>query len=803
VNSCLALLGLVVLGGQSTTSAQCPAAQNRVLLVGDSWTEYMWNNRNLKKVLDAFGHGDKLEYNPPSSPTDQRTAIGGMTAALYNTSGFLQRITDALAAQPSIDLVHVSLGGNDMLGNWNAGMSPAAESALFDGIVTNLGSVIQHTLDQRPNVRVVIAGYDYLNFFDTLNSGSCGAMWALLGSPSVRRFNDALALLEAKKRDLAASMGARVVYSHHLGLMQFWAGYPPWFGAFVVSPPGGPPSYSPFPGGNPDFPTHTSRLANNGTDCIHLNSQGYDELATATFTQFYASQLAFAAPTAQFRSAGGTQDGFVSTNTSGVPNATSTAALRLGENADNTFVRSIVSFDTASLPDNAVVTAARVWLTRSGGGGLNPFTQGAFSTARVDIQSGDFSGNPALEIADFSAPATAEDAGCVVGTAPTTPSLLRIDLSAVSAIHRSGRTQLRIYFPGRLSNLISDHLTFYDGDDANVTNRPLLEVDYYVPTATATLTPPPTPTPSASPSASPSQSPSASPSASPSPSPSLTPVPSSSATPTPSSTQTATHTPVPTASFSSTPTASVTATASSLPSGTDSVTPTVSPTSSATETATSTVLPTASLTPTNASSPSPTATAAPACTQPAPANLCIPGGGPRGTDCRLEVLVDAVPSFTQRGIPKSRVYCVEGDPTCDADSDPQARVCGFEIRLCINNNDPRFSACVPGTTDAFEVRQPRLTSADVDDLANLSALEERAGAGGLGLHVYRKRAPFAGGAANSTPDLCSEPLRIRVPLRRLTSGRLLSGRRRVQLRVYGSDGKLDTDSLIFLCLPPA
>lgn len=796
VLSCCCLLAVVK---PLPSLGQCPPGQNRVLLVGDSWAELMWNHRNLKRTFDAFGRADVLEYNPPSTPADQRTAISGMTAAAYNTPSFLQRVTDALAAQPSIDLVHISLGGNDFLGGWKASMTPAQEEALFNGIRDNIAGVVQHCLNQRPDIRVAIVGYDFLNFFDTGGNSSCVAMWLLMDGPSVRRLNDALTGLEAKKRDLAQSMGPRVRYVHNLGLMQFWAGYPPWFGPFFVPAPGGPPAYTPFPGGNPDFPTHTSRLADNGSDCIHLNVQGYDELALNAYNQFYAGEIAFAPSMAQFSSEGGLNEGYIYTDTSANPVGVNTSTLRLGEQADNTFTRTIVSFDTSALPDDAVVTGARLWLTRSGGTGINPFTHSAFQTPVVDVRTGSFNNQPALELADFNAPATASNSACVVGTAPTVPSLLRIDFTpaGAAAINPAGRTQVRIYFPGRLANFTADFLTFYDGDASSASNRPLLEVDYVLPTST--------PTPTATHTFSPTNTAS----------PTWTVTPTATSTSTVTPTMTATFTTSATPSFTPTVTASITPSSSPTPTTTatptwaPSATPTFTPLPSATPTpsvtATSSTTPTASPTPTPpaapTATPSPTATGTPVvdCTGPAPGNPCVPGTGLKKTNCHHEWLLTPVPPRTRRGVPKNRLVCYEGDPRCDVGSGANDGVCVFSVRLCLNQQDARLAECTPSGIEAMEIQRPFAGSVDPADIANFAALEQAAAA--FGVAIYRNGQVFHSGVVNSTRNVCGESVQLVVPLRQAIAGRWVSGRRLFQVAAYTTHGQVDTDRLALVCRP--
>jgi hypothetical protein len=95
----------------------------RVLLVGDSWAELMWFNQSLRTVFAEEGHPEILEKGDV-------TALGGTTAAEWTTPSFLQLITDELDANPTLEVVQLTLGGNDFLagqpgGGWYQGMPDA------------------------------------------------------------------------------------------------------------------------------------------------------------------------------------------------------------------------------------------------------------------------------------------------------------------------------------------------------------------------------------------------------------------------------------------------------------------------------------------------------------------------------------------------------------------------------------------------------------------------------------------------------------------------------------------------------
>ena len=253
---------------------------------------------------------------------------------------------------------------------------------------------------------------------------------------------------------------------------------------------------------------------------------------------------------------------------------------------------------------------------------------------------------------------------------------------------------------------------------------------------------------------------------------------------------------------SSGPTATPTVT--SVPADTPTLTPTVpvGPSDTPTTTPTDTLSPVPSATPTNTPPPPtviPTVTQTPAgCTDLAPTNPCVPGGGSKGTECNFEWMTSSAPQFLNHGIPLTKVYCTEGNPFCDVDPDPMNHSCTFHVRLCINNHDLRLPACTPSDVATFEVIRPKADSTDPIDVANRGTLENQAGAGlgGFGLSVP----PTPGGSANAALNLCSDDLGIVVPLAQ-RSGSFGPGHRTLRVRATTPAGKRDTDTLKLECRP--
>jgi cysteine-rich repeat protein len=189
-----------------------------------------------------------------------------------------------------------------------------------------------------------------------------------------------------------------------------------------------------------------------------------------------------------------------------------------------------------------------------------------------------------------------------------------------------------------------------------------------------------------------------------------------------------------------------------------------------------------------------------ACTDPAPTNPCIPGGGLKSTDCRVEWLVTPPPAVNSKGVPKNTVVCYEGDPRCDLDPDLTNHSCTVPVALCINNTDPRFPTCTPSFIDTFEVIAPKATSADPADTANLAVLEAQLGSAGFGTSLARHRRVVTLGTRNATPNMCGDPLGIVVP-QRSARGSFQSGTKTLTVQATATRSATDRDSLILQCRP--
>jgi len=154
--------------------------------------------------------------------------------------------------------------------------------------------------------------------------------------------------------------------------------------------------------------------------------------------------------------------------------------LLLGDNAQDKQYRAILSFGTAGIPDNAVITKVILKIKKAGVAGTNPMK--THNGLIVDIKKGKFYTLPALQINDFQAkPGKFKVGKFLKKLFPGNWYRAVLYTGAYDFINVKGRTQLRLRFLLDDNNDNgADILKLYSGN-AILANRPQLIVKYYVP----------------------------------------------------------------------------------------------------------------------------------------------------------------------------------------------------------------------------------------------------------------------------------------------------------------------------------
>jgi uncharacterized delta-60 repeat protein len=150
--------------------------------------------------------------------------------------------------------------------------------------------------------------------------------------------------------------------------------------------------------------------------------------------------------------------------------------FNVGDDQKNRQYRGILSFNTSSLPDNALVISARLEIKKQAVRGTDPML--TFGDLLLDMRNGTFGDNLALQAGDFAAPAS-------LGSLPDrfssfTESWYTADLSDTNLafINKIGMTQFRVRFSlDDNDDREADYIKFFSGNSTE-DNRPQLIITY-------------------------------------------------------------------------------------------------------------------------------------------------------------------------------------------------------------------------------------------------------------------------------------------------------------------------------------
>jgi hypothetical protein len=185
------------------------------------------------------------------------------------------------------------------------------------------------------------------------------------------------------------------------------------------------------------------------------------------------------------------EDGYAleSARNSGIGGSLNSSAttIRIGDDTSNRAYRPILSFDTSSLPDNAIIDEATISITRVGSitGSIPIGTPNmTFGELLVDVMTGPFSGSNTLQNGDWQAAASKSVASKFAWPAyiDTMTINSRLESPDLTRVNKTGRTQYRIRYEIDDDNdNKADYVSYASSNHATVAYRPKLKVKYTVP----------------------------------------------------------------------------------------------------------------------------------------------------------------------------------------------------------------------------------------------------------------------------------------------------------------------------------
>jgi hypothetical protein len=217
----------------------------------------------------------------------------------------------------------------------------------------------------------------------------------------------------------------------------------------------------------PDTASISDLSGNPLSDLPFTSGEAYEVVKSATLTLYSIPS----------------QDGWLleSSETSGLADRLNRGSplLFIGDDAANKQYLAFLSFDTAALPDNAVLTKVTLKFKHAGVSGSLPFnTHGAL---RVDIKKGSFSNNPALNLGDFKNPPSKSQLLSYNKNKPGNWYTRSFDPADFHFINLTGLSQFRLRFAKDDNNdLGPDYLRIFSGN-APAADQPKLIIEYYVP----------------------------------------------------------------------------------------------------------------------------------------------------------------------------------------------------------------------------------------------------------------------------------------------------------------------------------
>ncbi|MFT5822207.1 MAG: hypothetical protein ACI8ZM_003463 [Crocinitomix sp.] len=447
----------------STTFAsfgQCDEdVEPKVLLIGDSWAFFMNTDGTFDNVFEHWGQSNMNFFS------NALLSVNGAQAEDFLVESRMTEIENQLNSQPSIEAVHISLGGNDFLGSWNVDFTAEETEELSDETYDELFAVVDFIKSVRSDIQIVFSGYMYANFAEVIDDAApletshpFYGNWEEMGFPTFEQLNTLLNDFSDRLYD-ASVLDPQIDFVHVPGLMQYIYGQEDPLGV----DPGGTyaPFFQPLPFGDITYPSPKVAMRDYGLvrDCFHLSVDGYFKMIDFQFQKYYHK---FFMDDIYFLAEMDSNNGAISSD------GDANTDLNLGESGGVT-EKVILSFNTGDIADTVIIGAS-VFLRRESLVGADPVGAEVVLT----MKNGNLGTDVSIDSDDFSDAGDISETACVFGINEEDTDWIRIDLpeAFLPLITNDGLTQFSIAAEDATGELI----TFTNGEDAEF--APVFNIKY-------------------------------------------------------------------------------------------------------------------------------------------------------------------------------------------------------------------------------------------------------------------------------------------------------------------------------------
>lgn len=270
----------------------CKWTEQTVLLVGDSWAAFTCVHKSMDKALRKAGL-----VQAQANKTCLLTTDPGARAEQWLQSNY-HRNTLVSLKDPTVKVVYLSLGGNDVIKHWVKSLPPSQTEQIIIRTRQHIEKIVQVYNAERPDVKILVTGYDYPRFTEDHPVLAYRQAYEGMGSPQPRELN--MALLKMSENFFALNQLPQTNYIHHLGLMHYYfgqkeAGLRPRTSrspaeiskpGLTVNTWGGLLNYT---SDIPAMQNYSDGEVVGVPDAFHLSQQGYDYLAEHSVNHYIKS----------------------------------------------------------------------------------------------------------------------------------------------------------------------------------------------------------------------------------------------------------------------------------------------------------------------------------------------------------------------------------------------------------------------------------------------------------------------------------------------------------------------------------